>query len=412
MARHEAPAVALQPTADRGAATLLSRIVLALFALGIPLDVVLATQLGSSSIVSGVPLALGAAWQILSIGRLRTLPGALLFATAFTAWAAASGFWTSDWYWYGVSLTVMVQLLAFVILSWQMLRSHKDLTAMLAGFVAGCAIAALDVWRAFLSGQMVREMTRYAAEAYDPNDMAVTLAIGIPAAGYLALVGTRKRYWALGYLPLAGSAIMLSGSRAGVVTAAIGIAWVGVWTSRYSGRALTAVLLLIVGGMVFAWRTVPENLWTRVFTIGDELSGGDLNGRAAIWRAGLEVFASHPIAGVGQGGFGKAVSPALYTRAAGHSTLLPVAAELGLVGLALFVAAFASAVPTRRVGGHDRWLAWSLVTTWGVGSGTLSWELRKTTWFVLLIATALRAMRPSTTNSAAGAGDARGSPSA
>ena len=36
--------------------------------------------------------------------------------------------------------------------------------------------------------------TRYAAQGFDPNDMAVTLALGIPMATYLALDGGSRRW--------------------------------------------------------------------------------------------------------------------------------------------------------------------------------------------------------------------------
>jgi O-antigen ligase len=131
-----------------------------------------------------------------------------------------------------------------------------------------------------------------------------------------------------------------------------------------------------------------------MYTIREQVAEGDLNGRMAIWRAGLDVFARTPIAGVGQGGFGKAVSGALHAEVTAHSTLLPIAAELGLVGLVLFMGAFASALRGQaRAASDERALAFGLVATWLVGSATLYWELRKTTWFVLLVAAALGALR-------------------
>jgi O-antigen ligase len=265
---------------------------------------------------------------------------------------------------------------------------------MLAGYVVGCTLTAIDGWRAFLSGEMHRSTIRYSAEAFDPNDMAVTLAIGIPAAAYLALGRRRWAWLVLAYLPIAASAVVLSGSRAGAITTAVAVGIVVARVRRRSGTALVAAVALLLAGVFVTWRTVPRDLWTRMYTIREQVAQGDMNGRTAIWRAGLDVFARNPVVGVGQGGFKKAVSGALHAEVTAHSTLLPVAAELGLVGLVLFLGAFASALLGHaRVASDERALAFALAATWLVGSATLSWELRKTTWFVLLVAAALAALR-------------------
>jgi O-antigen ligase len=261
-------------------------------------------------------------------------------------------------------------------------------------------VAAADVWRAFLSGDVYLGGTRYAAEGFDPNDLAVTLAIGVPIAAHLALERRRwKDCWALAYFPLSLSAIVLSGSRGGALTASVGLASVMAWkVGGKSARTVLALMLLLGAGMAVVWRSVPQDSWARIFTVREQLAAGSMGDRLQIWRAGVDVFMSHPLAGVGAGGFSRAVAVEGGVRMVAHNTPLSVAVELGMIGVLLFFGALASVL--RGVMGTKpemRALAATLVLTWCMGSASLTWEHRKTTWFVLLIGAALGALRPGAT---------------
>jgi O-antigen ligase len=367
---------------------------LGLFTLGIPLDVVLATRFGGSSAVLGVPLALAGAWQLLRTGRLRPLPASLAWLAAFVAWCALSVAWAVDQEAFETRSLTNLQLLAFVWLGWQILRSERDLRVVLAAFVAGALFAAADVWRSMLAGQAYKGGIRYTAQSFNPNDLAVTVAIGVPMALYLALGGsTRARLLAAGYVPVAASAIALSGSRAGAITFVVGAASVFLLSMRGTARA-AALAAALLACTVFAARFVPGESWARLLTVREQLASGSIGDRGRIWLAGVDVLQRSPIVGVGTGGFYRSVAPALGRPAVAHNTLLSIAVEQGVVGLALF--ATAVALLARRALGAaraHRALALSLLATWLVGSASLSWEGRKTTWLVFLVLAALGAAR-------------------
>lgn len=397
-----APPELAGPT-QRSEPSWLATVPLALFAFGIPLDVLIARRMGSSSVVLGAPLVAMVCWRVIATTRLRPLPGSLLLLVLFTGWSAASLLWARDTESFLIALKTTAQLLLFAVLCWQVLDSERALRAVLAGYVGGCIGAVASVWTAFLEGRAVGDEfyeggTRFVAEAFDPNDMGVTLAIGIPMAAYLALAGRwRGRYVALGYVPLAWSAIALSGSRGATIAALVAVSGLLAWLALRRRAALALALVLLAAGVALTWSIVPWDTWSRIFTVREQLAaGGTFGERVGIWRAGLGLFARHPVVGTGLGGFPDAIVPFLGVRVVAHSTFLSVAVELGVIGLVLYAGAFAmGAREVLRRSADQAGLGLTLLLAWVAGSASLSWAHRKTTWLVLLVCAAVGAMQRS-----------------
>ena len=399
--------VTAQPHHSREAppsATFIARAVLAVFALGVPLDVLpLSAAEGArsgESILAALGLALAAAtaWQVVRTGRIRRPSVTLVLLAGFTAWAGMSFLWAADSDAAERRIRTLAQLLGFVWLAWQIARSKRDLHWMAGGYVIGCSAVALLAWRAFMAGEQYRESDqRYAATGFDPNDMGVTLAIGIPVAVYLALDAKRRwgRLW-MAYLPLSLSAIALSGSRGSVITASIAVVSALWLTLRRSVVTATVVMGVLAAIAVAGWSIVPENTWARIFTLGEQLGGGGkLGNRVPIWRAGLDFLARHPFAGAGVGNFGHVTSPDLGVNIVAHNTFLSVAVELGCVGAVLFLGVVVSILfcALRRATEYQA-IVVALLLTWTMGVASLTWEHRKTTWFVFLLGAALCSVRP------------------
>lgn len=375
------------------------RALLAAFAFGIAGDVVIVVWLSGgsqptslASIVLGLPLLLAAGWQLATRPRIRALPPPLLFLVGYVAWAAASVFWSSaSPNGFRIRTLTNIQLVAFVCLAWQVVRTREDVAAMLWGYVAGCVLIVALTWRAFLAGQIF-VYGRYAPAQFDPNDMCVYVALGVPMAAWLALRGRaalRVALWL--YLPLAVSAIALSGSRTGLVAGTVAMVGVLLWVTRRSRIGSLFLVAVLFSAVALAATVVPPDVWLRLFTIQDELNRA--SGRSDIWRAGFDVLARNPVLGVGAAAFESEVLPILTVKMPAHSTPLGVAVEHGLIGLVLFFGAFAAVVVTTwRSTFADRALAWTLVATFCMGSLSLSWEARKPAWVVALLGAALAAL--------------------
>ncbi len=135
---------------------------------------------------------------------------------------------------------------------------------------------------------------------------------------------------------------------------------------------------------------VPEATWERLLSIREEVARGTMSHRKLIWEAGWKVFSDNWLIGVGVGMYPLAVESLINWRIVAHNTPLSVATELGVVGLMLFFSApVETAIHVRTRPRAIRALVWGLLVTWLVGTSSLSWEYRKTTWFVFAITLAL-----------------------
>ncbi len=124
--------------------------------------------------------------------------------------------------------------------------------------------------------------------------------------------------------------------------------------------------------------------------------------RYAYWKAALQTFADHPVAGVGTGGYAvqwlqrRKIEDRVRDA---HSLELETLAELGLVGALLLAGAFGGvAVAARRLQGADPALAAGLVsglTVWGVHSAVdWDWEMPALTLLALTLTSVLLAQAP------------------
>ena len=302
------------------------------------------------------------------------------------------------WLWCGLELLVFStspklpdkfwtygQLVLALWMIWELAPSEGRQRGLLLAYVLGGYVAALDTLRMFRTEAGV--MRRFSAGGADPNDLAMVLALGLPMAWYLAITYRRPilRWICRGYVPVAIVAIGLTGSRGGMLATTVALMVVPFCMMKLSpGRLATAMLLLGVAGTLAVAYT-PKTLVERLATTSTELEGGTLGGRGKIWKAGLEAFTERPVFGFGTGAFITAVTPMLGSNAkVAHNSFLSVAVEQGIVGLVLylimFVAAFRSVLALPKL---ERRYALVLLMTLGVTMMPLTWEHRKSVWFVL-----------------------------
>ena len=347
-------------------------------------------------------LALGAGFLAVAIdGRIRPLTRAHAVLLLFVLWTALTVRWSLD-----PSATVAkagtcLQLLGFGWLVWEFCTEERYVIRLMQAYVFGTLYAGAN---ALLRYQLAHQTyyQRYAADGFDPNDFALTLALSIPLSYSLAIRAKGVKscvYWA--QLGLTLLSVLLSASRTGFLASCVAASVIPL-TFAYTRRQHK--LLIVTGAMAAALclaAVVPASSWQRLATIGSEVRSGSLNDRGSIWHAGFQVFQQHWFAGVGSGAYPRAVEPVLGWPSGwlivAHNTFLSVLVETGIVGFLLFAIFLALLVKAiYGMQGLSR-IVWAVtLLVWFAGVNTLTWEIRKPTWFIFgLILTQARFGQPA-----------------
>ena len=241
----------------------------------------------------------------------------------------------------------------FVVFWWLRDRDHARRLALLV-VAAGAVAGAYGVLQHFTGVDWYRRALGRETRVH-PR---------VPGAEGYAVVGFFRNYLTYAHamiFPLTwAGAFALRGSRLGIVTAVfLTLAIVfstarGVWLGAVGGGVLLGLLSrgrrglgLVAAGAAVAAIAVAVSPGLReqaapLFTLG-----GVNAGRAAIYRANLEIIHDHPLLGLGFGRYKTAARP-YYDRhpdadrrSHAHSNVLQIAAEAGLLGLAAFCLLFA-----------------------------------------------------------------------
>ena len=329
--------------------------------------------------------------------RIRPLCWFHVFAVLFVLWAGVSGFWSIDPEATRTRFLTYLQLLVLVWLIWEVAWSPERQRALLQAYVLGVSVAAVVTVHGYVWGVPVEE-GRFSALSFNPNELGMILALGLPMAWYISLSQQHQRVgwiWRL-YLPLGVTAILLTASRGALLAALVALVIIPWTLGRLRLRTKVALYALAAGTLLLATNFIPEASLERIRSTRADIEAGSFGGRGAIWRAGLEVAQEHPLAGVGAGAYGAAVEPTLHRDWGSHQVFLAILVEDGVVGLFLFLAMVAAAIkPLRHLPLLQRQFGIVLLLALAVGSLSLEWEDRKQFWFVLGVLAAQVAARPA-----------------
>jgi O-antigen ligase len=198
------------------------------------------------------------------------------------------------------------------------------------------------------------------------------------------------RWVCRGYLPIGLFAIVLTGSRGGMVAGLMALTIVPFTMTKLSpGRLVAAIFILVISGAVAVVYT-PDTIIKRLSSTGGQIESGTMGGRTTIWVAGARAFVQRPITGYGSGSFAPAIRPILGYARVSHNSYLTVLVEQGLVGFLLYVGMFFAVVfAALRLPLLERRFTLILLGTLAVAMLPLAWEDQKTAWFTLAAVLAL-----------------------
>jgi O-antigen ligase len=302
-------------------------------------------------------LAVGIALLVIDIVRRPSAPtihrreGWLVVALLFFLYQIASGLWapTTGRVW---EKALDVALMAALTLAVYVYTLGDPATVLRWTFLFFYLAAGLFALNALLvTGPGVQG--RYAAFGGGPNVFVRIEVLGVISA--VALYRFHRRILVLLAIPLFLIAALLSGSRAGLLAAAVVglIALVRVRGRLPVGPTLAAATVT-VGAVMFVLTKAPSGVSSLIEDrfVQQTVEQGYTSGRTDIWTEAVRLAIDHPIIGTGLDGY-----YALIGRFEGveypHQYVLAVAAEGGLIGLVLLAASILLWIATiRRSSGH------------------------------------------------------------
>ena len=268
---------------------------------------------------------------------------------AFVAWAALSLLWTghpaltlkavlwqileyaaiylavSDW----LRERALARRILWFWLSWSVLMVADGVIQLVRG---------RDLFGNWPPG-LIAGGARMTAGLIYPNDFGTYVAWTAVIAGGMALAEWNTRRRTLGAI---AAAIMLVNLAALVATYSRG-AWLGLALAGIVAltcyRTRYAIPLLVAAGITIAF--LPAPYLARLSSIADIHQGSASQERLLIWRSVLAMIRTHPWLGFGLNTYNATFphykDPAIWGTPYAHNCFLQLTAELGLIGLGIFL---------------------------------------------------------------------------
>lgn len=296
----------------------------------------------------GVLIAL--AWLALVAGRRADVPllprdRPVFFWTAlgFLALGTVSVLWARDGGQTFYVLSRLAQVVLLALIAYTAAARRSGFRTIVWGYLVASGITSV-----YTVGTGAYGANGRLGILFDPNYFAAILVPAITIALFLLVSEGRRlsRTVAAAVVVVDLVAFALTQSRGGLAGLAVALVASVVLAGRVRPRLLVLVLVLVACGLGYYAVSHPAHVLS-----------GTSSGRAGEWRIAVRMFEHHPLTGVGLGNF-TVVEPSYASQTLNlnrvslvvnqphrtHNSYLETAAELGLVGIVLFLAVIGTAV--------------------------------------------------------------------
>ncbi len=275
--------------------------------------------------------------------------------------------------------------------------SVVSIRLLMASAVAGASVAAVGGLYSFL----VLHEPRATGPLDDPNDLAYVLVAALLLTVAFTPSGTPARIALILAVIVMAVAITTTVSRGGLIALVAGLIWV---LLRRAVSVKTVLFSTAFAGLVAAALIEALNAWPLIVKALSEkqyIAETNIDLRLSRWQAAARMFAHHGLFGVGPGGFrehyvvASNLAEISEQTPVAHNMYLEVAAELGVIGLAVFVGLIVLAFVTSESAlrqGADRKMVIAVqasLVAIVTASITLSEQYYFTLWSTLAIACAI-----------------------
>ena len=260
--------------------------------------------------------------------------GAVILLTApFSIWMGGAIGTFTDMY---AKVVLIFLLMVNTLTTQKRIEQFTWLLVIASGYIGGRAV--LDYARGINLIENGRVQGAVGGMFKNPNDLALNMVAVLPLAVLLALRPYRPMHRGIaafcGLMML--GAIVATQSRSGFV----GLAAVVLFLALHVVRRRPGLVFAGVLAGLLALPLLPDAYWARMASITNEKldQTGSREARSILLREAFDAFKAHPLTGVGAGQF-KNYDPEGRQEAwrESHNVVLQVAAEIGILGVLIWV---------------------------------------------------------------------------
>jgi O-antigen ligase len=336
---------------------------------------------GIGALAKATGLLVTAFWVLVvaGVGGIRKPHPFHFLALSFMLWNALSVVWSVD-----VDRTIersltYLQMFGLIYIIWDLYTTPAALRAGLQAYVLGCCVSIVSLFANYAHG--VGAHSRYTATGFNTNQVALIFALGMPVAWYLVLTGARRRTVPLlrwvnyAYIPTAFYAILLTGSRSGLLATLPFVVFALRSLARFRVPIRVLLVSMSTAGLLALLAVAPEASLRRLTRMADNPGGFS---RLDIWREGLTVFSQHPFFGVGSSAFATAASE---IGKPAHNFAVSLLVEVGIIGFGLWLAVVGMTVSHAMRLPRPNSAFWlTILVAWLISASTHDLVHLKLTW--------------------------------
>lgn len=343
--------------------------------------------IGTISKLAGAPL-LGL-WALVLIlkPRFRKVTAFHGFCLLYVAICGFSYFWSLSAENTGILFRIYVQLYLLILFMWFGLNTERRCVQALFAYLIGSWVVVLLTYYNFAAGNVGEWSGRTSIANADANETALVLTMGMPVGWYLAtrigMPGVRHLLFKLvcfSYLPAAVVAVVMTGSRGGVLSALPSVLYMLGSIAKMRLRAKVVVVAVVVTLVIVLLPYLPEQQIERISTTVNSLESGELSSREDFWRLAISIWqadSKNSLVGIGAASF-PSQNIGEYVV---HSTHLSILVETGILGFSAYICILLVLIRLCWRS-PQRYFMLCLLCSWGIGASALTWEYRKPTWVI------------------------------
>lgn len=256
----------------------------------------------------------------------------ILLTAPFSVWPGGAVGTFTDVY---VKVILIFLLMVNTLTSVNRLHRFMTVVVIATGYLATRAV--FDYARGINLVENGRVQGAVGGMFQNPNDLALNMVALLPLSVLVAMRAKTKagRYGAIFLGLMMIGAIIVSHSRGGFVGLALMLLIMGYQLARRRPAIAAGAAI----ALMLALPLTPASYWERVSSITDESrdATGSREARRILLREAWDTFLQFPLHGVGAGQFQNYNPPGrIEIWRETHNVVLQVAAELGILGLAVF----------------------------------------------------------------------------